>query len=282
VKSDIPIVDEKGRTLMAWNGSVNLQDRRIVNFNTAVAKQLLADLPILRNNEKMLPAMLSVPISGPFDKPKVDLIGAVTSSIVPGLGGGGKPEDLIERLPDLLGGGKKDKNKSRGDEPITPQPRDSERSRDRRSSADDGRDMGEAGRDNTARGGAGQPQDPVGGLLDLAGGLLNQGKPKDGGARDSRDRRDSRDATGGREPRGDADRPRDLGEDRISGDDRISGGTARPSTDDARTARDRRVSGDEPVSGRPRATTTTAPSTTAPAERNVSGRTKAARNRDGQ
>ena len=115
VKSDIPIVDAKGKMLMDWSGSVNLQDRNIIGFNTAIAKELLADLPILRNNEKYLPATLNVPVSGSFDAPKVDLVAAVTKSIVPGLGSG-KPEDLLKTGTDLieqLGGGKKDKDKDK-------------------------------------------------------------------------------------------------------------------------------------------------------------------------
>jgi hypothetical protein len=256
VKSDIPIVDEKGRTLMAWNGSVNLQDRRILNFNTGIAKELLNDVALLRNNQKLLPAVLNVPISGPFDKPKVDLVAAVTSSIIPGAGSG-KPEDLIKGLPDLLGGNKKDRDKGRGrgDEPINRDSRDSD-PRDRRSSADDGRDMGGSARD--AGGARGQQeQDPVGGLLDLAGGLLNGGKSGGKG----RNLQDDRDA-------------RDRGSDRISGDGRISG-DSRPSD----APGERRVSGDEPIGGRAAPATR---STTAPSERNVSGRTRALRNRDGQ
>jgi len=238
VKSDIPIVDPKGEPLMTWTGTVNLQDRHIVNFNTAIAKDLLADLPLVRNNQKFLPAFVNVPISGPFDKPKVDLLGAVTRSALPGIGSG-KPEDIIQQLPDLLGGNKKDKKgKSRsggggGDEP--------------RSSADDGRDTGGTSRDN-ARGGQ-QPQDPVGELLDIAGGLLNKDKNKSGkgNERDSGGSRDYQDSRGGRDPRGDAGRSRDIGEDRISGDERISG-PSRP-MDDARTAGARRDIGDERISG---------------------------------
>lgn len=252
VKSDIPIVDEKGRTLMAWNGSVNLQDRRIINFNTGIAKELLNDLPLLRNNQKSLPAVLNVPISGPFDKPKVDLIGAVTSSIIPGAGSG-KPEDLIKGLGGILEGNKKDKDKDKnrgrgGDEP--------------RSSADDGRGMPNE-RDAGTRGA--QPEDPVGNLLDLAGGLLNGGKSS-GKERNLQNDRDTRDV------------PPVKGTDRI-GDERISSDLR---TNDA--GGERRVSGDEPI-GSPRGAAgaaTTRSTTTAPVERNVSGRTKAQRSRDGQ
>jgi hypothetical protein len=251
-------VDPKGEALITWNGSVNLQDRRIVNFNTAIAKDLLADLPLIRNNQKFLPAFVNVPISGPFDKPKVDLLGAVTKSALPGVGSG-KPEDIIQQLPDLLGGNKKkDKNKSRGDEPAGSP----------RSSADDGRDMGGGSRDN-AHGGQ-QPQDPVGGLLDIAGGLLNQGKSGKGnnnrnGGDPSRDYPDSR---GGREPRGDAGRSsRDIGEDRISGDERISGEQHR--ADDARTAGARRDIGDERISGGARRPATRPSGKSVPDERDV-------------
>ena len=240
VKSDIPIVDEKGRTLMAWNGSVNLQDRRIINFNTGIAKELLNDLPILRNNQKVLPAILNVPISGPFDKPKVDLIAAVTSSIIPGAGSG-KPEDLIKGLGGILEGNKKDKDKNHG----------AARSRGRRRTT-----VAERRTRETRRGGAQQPQDPVGGLLDLAGGLLN--KDKSG----SKDRNNMRD---------------DRGSDRVGGNDRIS---AEPRTGDA--AGERRVSGDEPIgSARGAAPPATTQSTTAPAERNVSGRTRQSGNGTG-
>jgi hypothetical protein len=240
VKSDIPIVDPKGEPLMTWTGTVNLQDRHIVNFNTAIAKDLLADLPLIRNNQKFLPAFVNVPISGPFDRPKIDLLGAVTKSALPGIGSG-KPEDIIQQLPDLLGGNKKDKkDKSRsrgGDEP--------------RSSTDDGRDTGGTSRDNAARGGQ-QPQDPVGGLLDIAGGLLNKDKNKSnkGNERNSGGSRDYQDSGGGRDPRGDAGRSRDIGEDRISGDERISGGPR--STDVARPAGARRDIGEERISSSPR------------------------------
>jgi hypothetical protein len=159
--------------------------------------------------------------------------------------GSGKPEDIIKGLPDILGGNKKDKDKNREADP-----------RDRRSSADDGRGVPDQ-RDAAGRGQ--QPQDPVGGLLDLAGGLLN--KDKSG----SKDRNNMRD-------------DRDRGTDRVGGTNRIS---AEPRTGEA--PGERRVSGDEPIgSTRGAAPAATTRSTTAPAERNVSGRTKAQRNRDGQ
>jgi hypothetical protein len=159
VTSDIPIVDAKGETLMAWTGRVNLQERRIINFNTAMSKDMLAaSLPFVRNNAKLLPAVINVPVSGAFDSPKVDLLAAVASQ-VPGLGsiGSGKPEDILKGAGDLIGGftkDKKDKKDKRDREPGA-------------SSDDPKRDVNETPRPK---------DDPIGGLLDLAGGLV---KPKD-------------------------------------------------------------------------------------------------------
>jgi hypothetical protein len=236
VKSDIPIeLDMGGKAVLAWSGSVNLQDRRILDFNTAIPKQLLADLPFLRNNEKLIPNVVNVPMSGSFDAPKIDLVAAVTKSLVPGIGSG-KPEDLIKNLPDLINAArgkkdKKDKNSQPGDEPINRDPKA------------DNRDTP----DNTAK-----PKDnPVGDLIDIAGGLLNKNK-KDKKT-DERDMRDSRDNPPAR--------PADPGNERISNDP------------------PRRISGDEPISADPRtARPATTPSTTAPTtQRNVSGRTRDAR-----
>jgi hypothetical protein len=190
VKSDIPIELPQERATLAWTGSVSLQDRKILNFNTAIPKQLLADLPLLRNNQKFLPAVLNVPISGSFDAPKVDLVGAVTKSALPGLGSG-KPEDLINNLPDILGGGggKKDKEKDKsrdkpiGDQPIGREPRSANDARDRNANPTD---------------------DPIGGLVDLAGGLLGGDKNKDRGG----EKREMRDATGDQRISSDPDAPR--------------------------------------------------------------------------
>jgi hypothetical protein len=248
VKSDIPVeLDMGGKAILAWSGSVNLQDRRILDFNTAIPKQLLADLPVLRNNEKLLPNVVNVPMSGSFDAPKIDLVAAVTKSLVPGIGSG-KPEDLIKNLPDLINAatGKKDKKDKRdnrndqtGDERISRDPKA------------DGRDAPADGNNNTAK-----PEDnAVGDLLDIAGGLLNKNK-KDKKT-DERDMRDS-----GRDSRDAAPRGNDIGNERISNEP------------------PRRITGDEPISADPRPArpATTAPSTTAPAtQRNVSGRTRDAR-----
>ncbi|HEY7117846.1 MAG TPA: hypothetical protein VH475_14755, partial [Tepidisphaeraceae bacterium] len=225
VRSDIPMELENGRMTLAWTGAVNLQDRQILNFNTAIPKQLIAELPILRNNAKFIPNVINVPIAGAFDKPHIDLAGAVTKSFLPGIGSG-KPEDIINQLPGLLGGGgKKDKDK---DNPSA--------------------------QDKNMR--SGNSDDPLAGLRDLAGGLLNQ-----------------KGSGGGTNP---ADRAAPApANDRVTGNERISG--------EPRTASERRpaapVTGDERISSTPRPTTTTAPTTTAPAERNVSGRTRAARQR---
>jgi hypothetical protein len=224
VKSDLPVeLDMGGKATLAWSGSVNLQDRRILNFNTAIPKQLLADLPLLRNNEKFIPAVVNVPMSGSFDAPKIDLAGAVTKSLLPGFGSG-KPEDLIKSLPDLInqakGGGKKDKsdrNAPSGDEPIN---------RDPKAAADSTPDK------------ARPKDDAVGDLLDIAGGLLNKNKKKDKDRTNERDMRDSRD---------NPTRPSDPGNDRISSD--------------------------PPAASPPATVPSTAPAT----QRNVSGRTRDAR-----
>jgi hypothetical protein len=168
---------------LAWSGAVNLHDRRILNFNTAIPKQLLGNIPGVAQYERYMPAVLNVPISGSFDAPKVDLLGAVTKSLIPG--GTGKPEDLLKGLPDLLDGGKKDKEKPRGDQPGQP-----------RSSSDGNRDLhGDRAADVS--------NDPVGGLVDLAGGLLG-GKKKDEhsqrGMRDIGDERISSDPSSAPKP----------------------------------------------------------------------------------
>jgi hypothetical protein len=174
VKSDLPIVLDNDNGTLAWTGEVNLQDRRILHFNTAIPKQLLADLPLLRNNEKYIPNIVNVPISGSFDAPKVDLVGAVTKSLLPGVGSG-KPEDLIKNLPDLINGLKGGKKNDRNRPPSGDEPRSAN-------------DDAPAPRDNAAK----PKDDRVGDLLDLAGGLLNKNKKKDDRP-ESKDMRDSRD-----------------------------------------------------------------------------------------
>jgi hypothetical protein len=193
VKSDIPIVLAGDNGTLEWSGAVDLQDRRILNFNTAIPKELLADLPLLRKNEKLIPKVVNVPISGSFDAPKVDLVAAVTSSLVPGLGTQ-NPEDLIKNLPDLLNGGKKkkgDKKSPSGDEPIGRQPGA------QRSSKEDA-----APREDRAKS---QQEDPVGDLLNLAGSLLD----KNGKKKEKEDRPSS-----SKEPRDSGTR----GDERISSD----------------------------------------------------------------
>jgi hypothetical protein len=175
VRSDIPIVLAGNNGTLEWSGAVDLQDRRILSFNTSIPKALLADLPILRNNEKLIPKVVNVPISGSFDAPKVDLVAAVTSSLLPGLGTQ-NPEDLLKSLPDLLNGGKKkktDKKTPRGDEPIGKQPGAQKSSRD-----------DAAPREDRAKS---QQEDVVGDLLDLAGGLLDKNGKKKDSSRDAKD-----------------------------------------------------------------------------------------------
>jgi hypothetical protein len=208
---------------------------------------LLADLPMLRHNEKFIPDVVNVPMSGSFDAPKIDLVGAVTKSLIPGFGSG-KPEDLIKSLPDLInqarGGGKKDKsdkNGPSGDEPI---------SRDPKAAADSAPDKAKP-RDDT-----------VGELLDLAGGLLNKNKKKDkkDNEKDMRDQRDN------------PPRSNDLGNERISSEPPPRANT------DAGAKGDARISGDQPISADPRAARPATNPSTAPAtQRNVSGRTRDAR-----
>jgi hypothetical protein len=212
VKSDIPIELADGNATLTWSGAVNLQDRRILNFNTAIPKELLADLPLLRKNEKLIPKIVNVPISGSFDAPKVDLVAAVTSSLLPGIGGQ-NPEDLIKNLPDLLNGGKKKKEKTpRGDEPIG---RDEAPPRSSRE--------GDAQPKDNAKGG----EDVVGDLLNIAGGLLDKNKKKK-----EEDRPDSREMRDGQ----------NAGDERISSDPKRSPATA-PAT---------APSGGRKVSGRTR------------------------------
>jgi hypothetical protein len=155
VKSDIPIQLAGENGTLEWSGAVNLQDRRILNFNTAIPKELLADLPFLRKNEKLIPKIVNVPISGSFDAPKVDLVAAVTSSLLPGIGNG-NAEDLIKSLPDLLNGGKKKKDDKKT-------------------------------RSSKEPGAKSQQEDVVGDLLNIAGGLLDKNGKKKDSSRDARD-----------------------------------------------------------------------------------------------
>ena len=184
VKSDLPVELDNGRATLTWSGSVNLQDRRIINFNTAIPKELLADLPVLRNNEKLLPPVVNVPMSGSFDAPKIDLVAAVTKSLVPGLGSG-KPEDILKKLPDILNKAKKgDRNKDDGD------------------GGDGGGKNPRPAADDNAKPKSDQDK-AIGDLLDIAGGLLDKNKAK----KDKKDKDRPTDNRGAADDNNNPDRP---------------------------------------------------------------------------
>jgi hypothetical protein len=221
-----------------FDGNLDMASQRFSFLNMEVPTTLFNS----RDLTKYAGNSITFPFSGPIKRPTLskDFVAKFAQ------------ENLKDALPNLLGNvlnkGKDKKSKDGGK---------SRDAGDSRSSVDEAKPTEKAN----------PREDAIGGLLDLAGGLLNKDKDKDKKRDDRRAMPEQRDA---REPGGARDGaapPRDIGDPPVSGSPRPAGERRGP--DDV---------GDQRISSEPRSANppTTAPAT-APAGRKVSGRTRDAR-----